>query len=139
MENFEKVKSYLMELEYDITYEDTEEELVIVEKEENGIKNLVIDCEDPILVIEQFLFEMPQDNGEVFKNLLQKNREIIHGAFCLSEDGKKVLFRDTLQLDSLDFNELEGSINSLSLLLGEFYEDLIAFSRNEKPASLSAA
>lgn len=129
MSHFEKVKSYLLELNYAITLEDSAEELVLVEKEEAGIKNMIIDCEDPILIIEQHLFDVKQESLEMYRSLLKKNREIIHGAFVLDESGQRILFRDTLQLESLDINELEGSLNSLSLLLGEYYDELIGFSK----------
>jgi hypothetical protein len=59
-----------------------------------------------------------------------KNQDIIHGAFVIDESGEKVLFRDTLQLENLDSNELEASINSLSLLLSEYSDELIKFSMN---------
>ena len=65
----------------------------------------------------------------VTKKLLQKNRDIIHGAFVLDETGQKVIFRDTLQIENLDLNELEASLNSLSLLLSEFSEQIINFSK----------
>ena len=129
MNHFEKVKSFLRELEYEIIYEDEAEELVLVNKEEKGIKNLMIDCENPILVIEQVMFEVKTESLDTYKKLLQKNGEIVHGAFMLDSSGTKVLFRDTLQLENLDLNELEGSINSLSLLLSEYYEELIGFSK----------
>jgi len=129
MDYFEKVKGYLLELEFDIVMEDLEEQLVVVNKEDEGILNMVIDCEDPILIIEQFLFEIKSDDPAVLKSLLQKNREVIHGAFAIDENGTKVLFRDTLQLENLDLNELEGSINSLSLLISEYYEELLAFAK----------
>jgi hypothetical protein len=129
MNHFEKVKSFLRELEYEIIYEDEAEELVLVNKEEKGIKNLMIDCESPILVIEQVIFEIKTESLDIYKKLLQKNGEIVHGAFMLDSSGTKVLFRDTLQLENLDLNELEGSINSLSLLLSEYYEELIEFSK----------
>jgi len=61
--------------------------------------------------------------------LLQKNREIVHGAFSLDETGKKLLFRDTLQIENLDLNELEGSINSLKLLMAEYSEHLLEFAK----------
>jgi hypothetical protein len=48
----------------------------------------------------------------------------------LDETGKKVIFRDTLQLENLDQNELEGSLNSLSLLLSEYSTELIEFSKS---------
>ena len=129
MDNFEKVKHYLMELNYDITFEDEAEELVLVDKEDEGIKNMVIDCEDPILIIEQFLFNIAEESMELYRSLLQKNREIVHGAFVIDESGERVLFRDTLQLDTLDIEELEASMTSLTLLFNEYYEELIAFSK----------
>lgn len=128
-EYFSKVRDYLFELECTIVSENEEEEVFIVEDEDAGIKNMVIALADPILIMEQYLFEVKKDDAKIYKSLLQKNRDVIHGAFCLDETGKKLVFRDTLQLENLDLNELEGSINSLSLLLTEYSEDIIRFSK----------
>ncbi|WP_075591102.1 YbjN domain-containing protein [Labilibacter marinus] len=128
-EYFNKVKDYLMELEYRIITEDAAEELVVIEKEEDGISNVVIDCEDSIVIIEGLLFEMNTGSEDIYKSLLMKNREIVHGAFTLDETGKKVIFRDTLQLENLDLNELEATLNSLKLLLSEYSSELIDFSK----------
>lgn len=129
-DHFEKVQGYLLDLDFNILHENEEDGVFWVENEDAGIHNLVIGCLDPILVMEQFLFEIKNDTKEVYKNLLIKNRDIIHGAFVLDETGKKVIFRDTLQLENLDLNELEGSLNSLSLLLSEYSKELIEFSKN---------
>lgn len=126
---FEKVRDYLLDLNYTISHEDAEVGVFVVNKEEDGINNLVIGCSDPILILEQHIFDMPGDSMGTYKELLMKNRDIVHGAFVLDENGKKVIFRDTLQLENLDRNELEGSINSLSLLLSEFSEEIISFSK----------
>jgi hypothetical protein len=84
-----------------------------------------------ILIIEQFLFDLKHDSdGAISKQLLQKNRDIVHGAFVLDETGEKVIFRDTLQIENLDLNEIEGSLTSLSLLLSEFTDEIISFSKN---------
>ena len=128
-EFFNKVKDYLLDLEYSIVSEDTAEELFVVDKEEDGISNLIIDCEDSILIIEGLLFELKDGSEDIFKSLLIMNRQIVHGAFALDEEGKKVVFRDTLQLENLDLNELEGSLNSLKLLLSEYSDQLIKFSK----------
>lgn len=129
-EYFVKVRDFLVELGHDITHENEIEGIFVINEESAGIKNLMIGCADPILIIEQYLLDVSSDNAETFKKLLQKNRDIIHGAFVLDESGKKLIFRDTLQLENLDLNELEGSINSLSLLLSEYYDDLIQISKN---------
>ncbi len=129
MTNYEKVRSYLQELEYSIVAENEADQLFVIDKAEAGIVNLVIDCEDPILVIEQHLFDLPKLDAEILQNLLMKNREIVHGAFVLDETGQKVLFRDTLQLENLDLNEIQASINSLELLLSEYAGEIISFSK----------
>ena len=129
-ENLKKVKSYLEELGFSISSENTKEELVVVDDEEKGINNLIIDCEEPILVIEQIIMKVPGKANDFFKRLLQINRTVVHGAFVLDENGKNVIFRDTLQLENLDKNELEGSINSLSLALAENANELISFSKS---------
>lgn len=126
---FERVKQYVQELGLPITEEITEEELVVVNDEENGIQNLYIDVEDPILVIEQVIMNVPQEPGDFYKRLLIINRSLVHGAFVLDEEGKVVLFRDTLQLENLDKNELEGSIRALSLALAENARELIQYSK----------
>ncbi|HJP18833.1 MAG TPA: YbjN domain-containing protein [Nitrospinota bacterium] len=128
--NMEKVKNYLQELGFSISTENKKEELVVINDEEKGINNLIIDCEEPILVIEQIIMEVPGKANDFFKRLLQMNRTVVHGAFVVDEDGKNVIFRDTLQLENLDKNELEGSINSLSLALAEYANELISFSKS---------
>lgn len=128
--HYEKVKQYLMELEIQITKEVSDEEIIIVDDEENGIKNLIIDCEDPIVIFEQVIMKVPGSNtGDFFKRLLQINRTLVHGAFVLDEEGKTVLFRDTLQLKNLDKNEVEGTLRALSLGLAEHASELIEYSK----------
>lgn len=126
--HFKKVKEYLLELNCEIISENEEDGVFVVNKEEEGIMNLVLGCADPLLIMEQFIFEMNRDSLDVFKQLLMKNRDIVHGAFVLDETGRKVIFRDTLQIENLDLNEVEGSINSLSLLLSEYAEEIIKLS-----------
>ncbi len=126
---FDKVKNYLLNLEFNIVHEDIEGEIFVVENPQGAISNLVIDCEAPILIIEGVLCELAKDEKEVYKSLLIKNREIVHGALVLDETGKQLMFRDTLQIENLDENELEGTLNSLELLLGEYSDKIIEFSK----------
>ena len=127
---FQKVKDYLLELDFNIEQEDEEEGVFVVEKEEDGIKNVVLIVAEPILIVEQFLFDLPKDSPDIYKQLLVKNRDIIHGAFALDDSGNKVLFRNTHECENLDLNEIEATLNSLALLLSEYSGELIAFSKN---------
>lgn len=130
-EKFEEIKSFLHDMDMIIVSENEAEELVIVEDEEKGIKNLVIDCEAPILVLEQPIMTVAQGKIELFKRLLQMNRDMVHGAFVLDGDASLILYRDTLQLENLDRNELEASIHSLTLALSEYGNELLTFADTE--------
>ena len=112
-----------------MSHEESKEELVVIDDEERGIKNLVIDCESPILILEQVIMPMPKGSSDFCKRLLQINRTLVHGAFVLDEEGTTLLFRDTLQLENLDRNELEGSIDALSLAMAEYGGELVSFAR----------
>lgn len=88
---------------------------------------MVLGVANPILIVEQYLFNCNSDS--VYRELLIKNRDIVHGAFVLDETGEKVIFRNTLQVESLDKRELETTINSLSLLLSEYSNEIMKFSK----------
>jgi hypothetical protein len=126
-EKFNMVKAHLLEMGMPVVMEDTAEELVVVEDEEKGIKNLIIDCEDSILVLEQVIIPVPDDPGELYIRLLKMNRSLVHGAFAMDEDEKHILFRDTLCLENLDRNELEGSIDALGLAMAEHGVELLGY------------
>ena len=127
MSYFDTVKQYLLDLQLSIVSANPAEGLMVVGDEDRGLKNLVVDCEEPILVFEQIIMPVPSNPGDMFRRLLQMNRCTVQGAFALDEEGKRVLYRNTLQLANLDANEVEGTIEALSLMLAEFASELIAF------------
>lgn len=126
--HFDTVKEYLLELNFSIEEEDAAEELVVINDEERGIHNLVVDCEDSILVVEQLIIQLPTGaEANVYRRLLQINRELVFGAFVLNEGGDALHYRNTLALENLDLNELESTINALSLALAENGQELLEF------------
>lgn len=126
---FEKIKNWLLELEYNITFESYQNQVFMIENETDGIKNMLVVIAPQILIVEQFLFNCKNNQQNVFRDLLIKNRDIVHGAFVLDEKGEKVIFRNTLQTENLDKNEFVSTLNSLSLLLSEYSSEIIKFSK----------
>ncbi len=128
-DHFDLVKSYVMELNITISYENRKDSIIVVDRESEGINNLILGIASPILIIEQHIFDIKTPSLELYKNLLKKSRDMVHGAFVLDESGEKVIFRDTLQIENLDLNEFEASLNSLGLLLSEYSEQIINYSK----------
>lgn len=122
---FELVKSYLVNLGYHVSREIPEEEIVIVDDSDKGISNLIIDCEEPLLIFEQYIGRVKKDEAGVYKKLLQINRNLVHGAFVLEEAQNNLLFRDTLQIENLDENEVEGTISAIHMAMAEHTDFLI--------------
>jgi hypothetical protein len=127
-DHFQRVKDYVLDLGFSIDDEIAEDEIVVINDEERGIHQLVIDCEDDLVVLEQLILKFEGDvSASVYRRLLQMNRSLVFGAFVLNEEGDTLLYRNTLALDNLDLNELESTINALSLGLGENSDELLGF------------
>lgn len=126
---FDTVREYVERLELDVSRQDDAEKMLVVDAPERGIHQLILDCEDGILVMEQFITKLPSPDAVTYRTLLQINRSMVHGCLCLDESGERLIFRDTLPLENLDFNELEGSVNALSLMLAEQAGRLIQFAK----------
>ncbi len=126
---FQKVKDYLLELDFAIIQEDESDGILVVENEEQGMKNTVLIVADPMLIVEQYICDIKKDIPSVYQRLLTKNRDIIHGAFALDESGSKLFFRNTHECENLDLNELEATLNSLAILLSEYSDELIEISK----------
>ena len=103
-EYFEKLLDFTEKLHLEVVNQQDEEELLVVHNEEKGIYQMVIDCEYPILIIEQLIYQVNNFNQNHFLRLLQMNRNLIHGAFVVDDNEGQLIYRDTLQLENLDFN-----------------------------------
>ncbi|MBN8865343.1 MAG: YbjN domain-containing protein [Sphingobacteriales bacterium] len=129
MNYIDTIEDFALKLNCRIIYKNEPNGILKIDNQPDGIHNLIIGIAPPILIMEQFLFSFRDDNMDMFKKLLQKNRDTIHGAFVINEEGDKVLFRYTMQLGNIDFNEFEGALNSLGLLLSEYSQQIIDFSK----------
>ena len=79
--------------------------------------------------MEQLIMPVPKEPGDLYQWLLKTNNTLVHGAFCMDDEARFILFRDTLQVANLDYNELEGSIGALSLALAEHGSKLLEYGR----------
>ncbi len=129
MNYFSKVENFIQNIDYTISYKNENEGVFMIENLLDGVQNLIVGIAPPIIIFELYLFTITTDNLEMLKALLMKNRDIIHGAFAITEDGNKVIYRHTLQISNLDQNEFEATLNSLSLLMSEYSAQLIEFSK----------
>lgn len=105
-------------------FEQVSEGVWRVESSENNVSNVIMSYEDPILLLRVNLMKIPVSNRETFyERLLRLNAtEIPHGAFGIEND--IVVLIDTLQVENLDRNELQASVDSLGFTVAQYYNEL---------------
>jgi hypothetical protein len=105
-------------------FEQVSEGVWRVESSENNVSNIIMSYEDPILLLRVNLMKIPVSNREAFyERLLRLNAtEIPHGAFGIEND--IVVLIDTLQVENLDRNELQASVDSLGFTVAQYYNEL---------------
>jgi hypothetical protein len=122
----EDVESYLLRLDQES--EEVEPGMWIVQNSAHDVR-MVIHHTPPLLLLRMKVMELPNagtDCTDLYRRLLELNAvDVVHGAYGI-EDGD-VILSDTLELENLDFNEFQASVDSMQVALASHLESLSAF------------
>lgn len=124
----EDVVNFLNRMEMD--FEEVEEGMWLAyPDEEGGGTPLVISYAPPLLVFRLKVLDVPRDGdkcSQLYKRLLQANaNELVHAAYGLEEED--VILTDSLQLENLDFNEFQATVDSFHMAMATQMETLTPF------------
>jgi hypothetical protein len=109
----EDLESYLIRM--DLEFDEVDEGMFLVQAVGDG-PPVVVHHSPPLLLVRLKVMEMPagQDLGALFRNLLVWNAtDVVHGAYGIDEED--LVLTDTLELESLDFQELQASLESMQM------------------------
>jgi hypothetical protein len=125
MKTAEDIESYLIQL--DAQFESIKEGVWLVK--DLG-PDLVISITDTLLVFRMKVMEIekiPATQREAFfKKLLQLNTtEMVHGAYGLEHNF--VVITDALQLENLDLNEFQATLDDIGMAASNHYSDLSTY------------
>ncbi len=110
------LESFLIRMDWE--WNEVDEGMFLVQSPSGGV---VVHLSDPVLLVRLKVMDLP--NGEsdlsaLYRTLLELNAtDIVHGAYGI-EDGELIL-TDTLELQTLDFEELQASVESLQFAASE--------------------
>jgi hypothetical protein len=97
--------------------------------EEQGGTPVVVSYAPPLLVFRLKVLDVPRDGEkctQLYKRLLQANAsELVHAAYGLEEED--VILTDSLQLENLDFNEFQATVDSFQMAMATQLEALTPF------------
>ncbi len=98
-------------------------------EDEHGGTPLVVSYSPPLLVFRLKVLDVPRDGdkcSQLYKHLLQANaNELVHAAYGLEEED--VVLTDSLQLENLDFNEFQATVDSFHMAMATQMETLTPF------------
>lgn len=124
----EDLESFLIRM--DLDFEELDEGMYLV-RGRNGGPPIVIHHSEPLLLLRLGVMDLPDDGEdltELFRTLLTLNAtDVVHGAYGIEED--EVILSDTLELQTLDFVELQASIESLEMAVSGHLERIKALAR----------
>jgi hypothetical protein len=109
----EDLESFLIRL--DVEYEELEEGMFLVRTRHGGLP-FVINYAPPLLLLRMKVMDLQEGEGnlELYRTLLELNAtDVVHGSYGL-EDGELII-SDTLELETLDFQEIQASVESIQM------------------------
>ena len=85
-----------------------------------GMPPVAVRVESPLVVLRVHIGDLKKnaDPAAVFRRLLELNaRQLVHASYGLDDD--HIVLSSALELENLDFNELEATLDEIDLALAE--------------------
>ena len=122
----EDVESFLLRMQMDA--EEVEPGMWVAQGGEPEAR-LVIHFTPPLLVLRAKVLDVPEDEGTslaLYRRLLELNAiDLVHGAYGIEEGD--VILTDALELENLNFNEFQASVDSIQIALASHLEALAPY------------
>ena len=116
-----KIEGYL--INSSITHEEIGDNIWLINDTEKGLGNVIVFSEDSLVTIRAKVMELPREHRpELFEDLLRLNADMVHGAYAIEED--HIILLDTLEYDTMDFEEFQASLDAIGLALAQHYPKL---------------
>ncbi len=121
----EDLESFFIRM--DLEYEEVDKGMYLVRGRNSSLPT-VVHHTDQLLLIRMKVMDLPEkacDALALYRTLLELNAtDIVHGAYGIED--KELILSDTLELETLDFLELQASMESMELAASGHMEKLKA-------------
>ncbi len=118
----ERVEQYLVQLS--ISYEKADQNTWVIRDPEEGLENVLVVAEDPVVLIRAKVMDLPVKGREqLYEELLRLNaKDLLHGSYGVQDNS--VFLLDTLVGATMDYEEFQSSLDAIGLALSQHYERL---------------
>ena len=123
-----KIEQYLIDLRY--SYREVKPKFWILDDAEHNLEGMIVMHADPLVIVRVQVMDAPGLNRQdFFTKLLELNAsDMIHGAYGL--EGEKVVIIETMEYETLDYDEFRATLDGISLALTQHYPVLSVFREN---------
>jgi hypothetical protein len=131
MRTNEEIEAFLLQMGRDFT--SAGEGVWVIHDEYEHIENIVVCNAPPVITFRLKLMQLPANGKreELYDQLLRLNAgEMVAGAYGIEDDS--IVIVDTLQTENLDMNELQASIDGLTLAISMHYPLLRKFHQEDE-------
>ncbi len=128
MRNEKDVEAYLLKLNRRFKAVEDAPGTFLVDST-RGMPPVAIRVNPPLVVVRVHVGEAPEsDNAPFLRKLLEHNaRSLVHAAYGI--DGKQIVLSNALELENLDFNELEATLDEIDVALAQQVPELAGLSK----------
>jgi len=114
-----KIEQYLIDMM--ITYQQADKNIWLLDDADRSLQGVAVMQAEPMVIVRADIMDIPQNNIlELYAKLLELNAsDIVHGAYAV--DKKKIILIDTLQYNTMDYDDFRAVLDSFSLALTEHY------------------
>ncbi|HSJ23100.1 MAG TPA: hypothetical protein VK929_00350 [Longimicrobiales bacterium] len=111
------LESYLIRMDLDL--QEVEESMWVLKSGDDGIAPVVVNYAPPVVLLRIKVMDLPRPADDTrlatfYRRMLELNAtDIVHGSYGI--EGEEVVLSDALELETLDFAELQSSYESLSM------------------------
>ncbi|MGB5694307.1 MAG: CesT family type III secretion system chaperone [Polyangiales bacterium] len=126
MRSRDDIESYLARAQ--VPYEEVGDNGMWLVRDRSLGENIAIKAAGSLLLLRVKVLDLREivERAPLYEELLKLNAsDLVHGAYGISEDA--VVLTCTLQMENLDYNELQAVLDDFSLALANHYEKLTKF------------
>lgn len=95
----------------------------------DGAPPMVVNLSSPLLLFRLKVLDIPEDErqcAQLFRRLLELNAtDLVHGAYGIEEGD--VILTESLELENLDFNEFQATVDAIGMAVAAHVEALAPF------------
>jgi len=130
MRTVKDVEAYLEKLNRAHTAVAGQEGTFLLHPGSDAMPPMVVRVDPPLVIVRVHVGDAPDGApAGLFRKLLELNvRSLVHASYGL--EGNRIVLSSALELENLDFNEIEATVDEIDLALAQQVPDLVRLAQS---------